>query len=89
VRWTAPSAGGTRIREAFEGLDSFPTSTDVYVLHNGTPLFTGTISSYLSPILATQGLNVAAGDTIDFVVGFGSDQSYSNDSTGLRCFISH
>ena len=38
---------------------------------------------------ATTGVNVLANarDPVDFAVGFGTDRSYDNDSTGLSCLI--
>ena len=90
VRWTAPSSGTIVIQGVFEGLDyGAPTSTDVHVLHNSShSLLRGPINSYRQP-LAFSGilLRVAAGDTIDFAVGFGSNGNYNGDSTGIRFVI--
>ena len=33
--------------------------------------------------------SVAAGDTIDFVVGYGTNATHSNDSTGLSATITY
>jgi hypothetical protein len=93
VRWTAPSSETIVIHGIFEGLVPLvpdgPTSTDVHVLHNSSrSLLRGPINSYRQP-LAFGGilLRVAAGDTIDFAVGFGSDGNYNADSTGIRFVI--
>jgi hypothetical protein len=90
VRWTAPSSGTIVIQGVFEGLEpDGPTSTDVHVLHNSSrSLLRGPINSYRQP-LAFSGilLRVAAGDTVDFAVGFGSDGNYNGDSTGIRFVI--
>jgi hypothetical protein len=85
VRWTAPSAGMYSIAGLFEGVDSSgPTTTDVHVLLNGSSLFSGNISTYLTnPAVFSLLENVNAGDTIDFAVGFGTDGNYLFDSTGL------
>jgi len=91
VRWTASFAGTVAITGRFLGLDSVGTSTDVSIKWSGsaTPLF----SSYVG--LNNQGYNipysvttsVVAGDTIDFVVGYGNGY-YWNDSTGLAANLS-
>jgi hypothetical protein len=90
VRWTAPSSGTIMITGVFEGLDRVgPTSTDVHVLHNSSrSLLRGPINSYRQP-LAFSGilLRVAAGDTVDFAVGFGSNGNYYYDSTGIRFVV--
>lgn len=89
IRWTAPQAGSYRITGNFTGLSGYngapPTTTDVHVLRNGKPLF----ESFLN--LHSKGNEAAfdvtpqleAGDTVDFVVGFGNG-SYGWDSTGLN-----
>lgn len=87
VRWTAPGPGEYRLRSVFTGIDA-QTTTDVHVLHRGRPIFNGFIN------LNGQGrraehhgtLNVLAGDTVDFVVGYGNG-SYICDSTGLVAVI--
>ncbi len=91
VRWTAPFAGTISIAGRFTGLDPVGDSVDVTVKWSGAaqPLF----SSYVG--IANQGYNipysvtatVAAGDTIDFLVGYGNGYYY-NDSTGLAGKIS-
>jgi uncharacterized protein (TIGR03437 family) len=90
VRWTAPRAGTYRISGAFRGLDrvSSSASTDDHILLNsGTSLFSTTIEDFdeIKPFTLTRA--VAAGDTIDFAVGYGSNQAYQNDSTGLSAII--
>ena len=90
VRWTAPSTGSYVIEATFTGRDSARgTTTDVAVLSNGAELWSGEVTGYL----ATQSypasrLNLNAGDTVDFTVGFGIDLNYSYDSTGLSADIS-
>ena len=90
VRWTAPSTGSYVIEATFTGRDNARgTTTDVAVLSNGAELWSGEVTGYL----ATQSypasrLNLNAGDTVDFTVGFGIDLNYSYDSTGLSADIS-
>jgi len=87
VRWTAPFSGMVTIQGGFQGIDTHGTTTDVAVVHNSsTTLFSRNINGYnTSGSSATFKISrsVAAGDTIDFSVGYGSNRNYYNDSTGL------
>src|SRR5260370_26512730 len=90
VRWTAPSTGAYAIAATFTGRDSVgPTTTDVAVLSNGAELWSGEVTGYLAmQSYAASRLDLIAGDTLDFTVGFGPDGTYSYDSTGLTADIS-
>jgi hypothetical protein len=90
VRWTAPGPGTYGIKGRFVGLDYVgPTSTDVHVrLNSEFPLFDGSITNYGSPLPFFRQVKIRnSGDTIDFVVGFGTDGNYYYDSTGSSCTI--
>lgn len=92
VRWTAPSSGTVTIEGRFEGIDTVGTTTDVAVVHNSaTTLFDGSINGYgataTAPFSITQA--VAAGDTIDFSVGYGSNADHAFDSTGLSATFAY
>lgn len=90
VRWTAPSAGSCTIQGWFKGNDfAHPTSTDVAILHGATEIFSGAINSYDVPLNFSLTVQVNAGDTIDFAVGYGSNGNYFGDSTGINAAISH
>ena len=73
VRWTAPDDGEVEVSAAFTGIAERAT-TDVHVLHNGRPLFDGVMNlerlGQRGPL--RQKIAVAAGDTIDCVVGSGN-----------------
>ncbi len=90
VRWTAPSTGAYAIGATFTGRDFVgPTTTDVAVLSNGGLLWSGEVTGYLAmQSYAASRLDLIAGDTLDFTVGFGTDGTYSYDSTGLSADIS-
>jgi ELWxxDGT repeat protein len=90
VRWTAPHAGSLSLAAAFSGLDFVgPTSTDVHVRHNSATLFDGEVNAFgVGPSFDTT-VVVAAGDTIDFAVGYGSNHTFNCDTTGLDAFISY
>lgn len=90
VRWTAPSSGAVKIEGRFQGIDAAGTTTDVAVVHDSAAtLFSGNIDGYgvRAPFSITK--SVAAGDTIDFSVGYGSNRNYTSDSTGLAVTITH
>ena len=88
IRWTAPQAGFVSLTTMFSGLDFVgPTTTDVHVLLNGTSLFDAVVECYLNTSTFTTARSVASGETIDLVVGFGSNQNYFNDSTGVDSVI--
>jgi len=86
VRWTAPETGNFSLQAMFSGLDHIGiTTTDVHILHNGELLFSSLINGFGSAStksFATEGM-VEAGDTIDFAIGYGSNQTHWYDSTGL------
>jgi hypothetical protein len=90
-RWTAPATGSFRIHGYFVGLDSsYPTTTDVAVLHNNSTaqtLFSTNINSYNAPQNFDVTQSLTAGDTIEFTVGFGSNGTYNGDATGLDVTI--
>jgi hypothetical protein len=88
VRWTAPSAGTYTIQGWFKGNDfAYPTSSDVTILHGTTEIFTGIINSYNVPVNFCLTVQVNAGDTIDFTIGYGSNRDYFGDSTGISATI--
>jgi hypothetical protein len=84
LRWTAPAADAYAVTAAFRGNDE--TTTDVHVLHNDASVFDGRVTTYGEGPSFSTVLTVAAGDTIDFAVGNGSN-GYFNDSTGLSATI--
>jgi Bacterial Ig-like domain/WD40-like Beta Propeller Repeat len=102
VRWTAPSSATIKIEGRFEGIDRYGTTTDVAVVKNMAtssvpPLFSGTIDGYYgedkAPLSAATPFSfttsVRAGDTIEFVVGYGSNANHGFDSTGLSATITY
>ena len=94
LRWTAPYAGAYQISARFDSLllrwGQTPTTTDVHVLHNSSPIFNDFINGVFTSQVKdfTTILNLNEGDTIDFAVGIGQNNSYASDSTGVRAIIS-
>ena len=87
VRWTAPAAGSYVVSGRFQGLDSVGTTSDVTVTHNGAPLFTAAVTGHGAQAPFALTAAVAAGDTIEFSAGRGSNATHSNDSTGLAATL--
>ncbi len=86
MRWTAPTATTVNISGRFENMNS--ATTDVHVVHNSSAaLFDGAINVQGSVAPFSIRKTVAAGDTLDFVVGWGSNGNYNSDSTGLALVI--
>lgn len=89
VRFTSPTTEAYSLSAAFSGLDFHgPTTTDVHILLNGSSIFDGNINAFGAGPAFSQILNLHAGDTVDFEVGFGSNKNYSFDSTGLSATLS-
>jgi hypothetical protein len=88
TRWTASRAGTYTVKSVFEGIDNGPTTTDVHVQHNGVDVATGSINigGGSNAFSSNPSVTVAAGDTIDFAVGFGN-YNYNNDSTALSATV--
>ena len=94
VRWTAPADGRYRATFSFEGLQSCcgGTTSGAAVLKDsdgGAPLFTADIAGWgaSSRVTAERSVTLATGGVIDFVVGWGSNDDYTADSTGLSATI--
>jgi hypothetical protein len=84
VRYTATFAFTGILDAAFSGVDAVGTSTNVYVLRNGVSLFGGNINGYGQTLAYAAPITLAAGDVVDFAVGWGSNGNYVDDSTGFR-----
>jgi hypothetical protein len=90
LRWTAPATGWFDVVGLFQGIDIRNTTTDVHVLQNSTTsLLSGNINGFgnQAPFNFTRYL--AAGETLDFVVGWGFNGNYGADSTGLAVTITN
>lgn len=95
VRFVAPVAGTYKISARFAGVHFGLSTTDVHVLHNGTSLFVADIDGYggdptfhkvqrSSPAAAYSGqVDLKAGDTVTFAVGYGKNKTNFGDTTGL------
>ncbi len=100
VRFVAPRAGRYRVKARFAGLHFRLSSTDVHVLVNGRSVFDALVDGYggdpafhaiegRSPRAGFVGTRrLAAGDVVDFAVGYGANRTHFNDTTGLRARVS-
>ena len=88
VRWSAPSPGVCLVAARFSGVPGLgqPLSSDAHILHNGTSAFDVIVAGENDEHSYNGTILVAAGDTIDFAVGYGDDWFYG-DSTQLRATI--
>jgi hypothetical protein len=70
VRWSAPAAGEYKISAQFRGNGTF-TTTDLYVLQNGKPVYESFINKNGRGDICdySAALKLAKGDTLDFAVG--------------------
>lgn len=90
LRFTSPTAGSFNVSASFFGQDDVgPTSSDVHVRTHSGDLFSDSISGFGPSSLKSWSsiLNLAAGQTVDFAVGYGSNRSYFYDSTGMTARV--
>lgn len=86
LRWTAPRAASFRVTAVFTGIFSpagpKQTMTDIILLRSGAPVWNGFINlnGALGATSYVDTLALQAGETLDFVVGWGNND-YTNDST--------
>lgn len=99
LRYIAPVSGNYSVNGLFSGQDMAGTTTDVHILINGASDFDAGISGFSgigggtasginpSQIFSLSSLALTTGDTIDFAVGYGWNNDYTSDSTGLQATI--
>jgi hypothetical protein len=99
LRFKVPHAGRYRIKVIFEGVHVRLSSTDVHVLLNGQHLFDDLIDGYGGDpaFHAIVGAHPAAtfqdtlvlqkSDLLVFAIGYGSNGTFYNDTTGLMISI--
>ena len=82
VRWTAPSSGTFLLQGAVVGLDY--GGTDLHVVVNSSMILFYTQVTYHTPVYFRHSLRLNAGDTVDFAVGWGANQTIYGDATGIQ-----
>jgi hypothetical protein len=76
VRWTCPAAGTYKIECAFVGADSRGDDLLVWVVANGTPIFSGEIHGYGNSAPCTNTVSLQQNAVIDFVVKWDNRVAY-------------
>lgn len=91
VRFTAPISGSYTFSATFIGEDFiYQTSTDVHLLVNNFPVFSGLVNGHHAT--ASSGvitMPLLAGDTIDAAVGWGVNGDYYGDTTALEFTVDY
>jgi hypothetical protein len=99
LRFRVPLSGKYRIKVIFEGVHFRLSTTDVHVLLNAQSLFSDNINGYGGdslfhaivgphPTSTYKGiLQLQQNDELTFAVGYGSDGTNYNDTTGLLIYI--
>ena len=89
LRWTAPAAGTYRVLGSFEGGDynGPQTSVDVAVMQNSQTITSGNVIGGGNVFPYDMTVTVAAGDTIDFSIGWGVNGWYGYDTTYLESTV--
>jgi hypothetical protein len=95
VQFVAPTTGTYLVQARFEGIHFRLSTTDVHVLENQAERFSFEIDGYGGdpasfPVQGNspatdyvQSLALRSGDVLTFAVGYGSDKTNYNDTTGL------
>ncbi len=82
VRWTSKATGRYLIQTRFTGLSE--ASSDVHIVRNGVAIVDDTVDSQAAfHDVIIEDFMCLPEDTLDFVVGWGTDRDYNNDITGL------
>ncbi len=90
TRFTAPTRALYRVMGSFFGQDAVGPTTDVHILTNGIPVFNGEVIGSSTGAESAFDLitELNMGDHLDFAVGYGRNNSYWADWTGLSAQIS-
>lgn len=86
VRWTSPETRIYNIDVLFAGVDDVGTTTDVHVTLDGVEFSSGIINGATSVAFSGEHL-ISEGDQLEFVVGFGANQTFWSDTTRLEVRI--
>lgn len=87
VRYTVQSGFAALLAVEFVGVDAVGTTTDVHVLLNGLSLFDDVINGFGDAATFSTTRTFAAGDVLEFAVGFGGNGNFVDDSTGFRATL--
>lgn len=90
LRWTAPVDGHFLVQGQFRGINTNgDTTTDVLVVFNGKEIhFSDNVTEYNLERPFEVTVKALAGETVDLSVGYGSNEAYECDSTGVSVLVS-
>ena len=75
-------------KQVFRDIDAIKAGEEFEdVIDRGREIFSAQLNDYLRPHKFSQNVTVISGDSIDFVVGQGSDNQIWGDSTGFQVQI--
>ena len=85
IRFTAPESGAYDLGVAVRPyIDSGAGDTDFHVLRNGTQLYGVFLAGNAAPTSYSNNVLLAAGDTIEFAIGRGADNSESGSGLKIK-----
>lgn len=99
VRFIVPASGQYKLKATFEGVHIRLSSTDVHILLNDQHLFDDIIEGYggdsslseqkgAHPVASwASSIYLKKGDILTFAIGYGSNKTFYNDTTGLLLSI--
>lgn len=88
IRYTAPSAQLVDLSAFFGSGDSFGSEgkVDTYLVHNGSTILFSSLNTGVDENFSLSSFNLAAGDTLDMIVGQGQD-GYFYDTTPVNLTV--
>lgn len=87
LRWTAPTSGAFEVEAEFQLIDVQARTVDAHIYRGSSSLFSRLLSGFGDLARFGSTLSVAAGESVDFVVGLGTE-AYTDDSVSITLTIS-
>jgi hypothetical protein len=99
VRFVVPATGQYKVKAIFEGVHSRLSTTDVHILLNDQHLLDDIIEGYGGDTILSEqkgahpvtswasSMQLKKGDILAFAIGYGSNKTFYNDTSGLLLSI--
>jgi hypothetical protein len=88
ARWVSPvSAPNVSLFAKFRRIEGSSSVSSFFVLKNGVTLSSGTVFGFNTTGLYEAPISVAAGDTLDFIVGDGADGQPNTDGMEVNATV--
>lgn len=101
MRWKAPAAGTYQVSGLFEGIEqgaggttsdativlNASTNPQPVLFHTGDASPINYVNGFGTKVTFSFSITLAASDTLDFRVGWGSNNAYNYDATGLAASV--